>query len=139
MTKKQNDPLDDMTRMVKRAKNFAARVLQKSKGADIQIKDVTEASQLLQAIAGLSRAVANLEKVRLERDGAIRMALKVLSEDCRARLEQKPKLWVALQKELYAAKDDRVAKLKENPRASLPNKNQILLANQLDDENDLDQ
>ena len=130
--KRQTDELADMTKMVKRAQLFAARILHRSKNSDIEIKDAGDASRLLQSIASLSRACCELEKVKLERDGSLRQAIAILGEDIRVRLERRPDLYAEVRKEIYGAQTHRIMEMKENDsRALLPSKTQ-LMANHLE-------
>lgn len=113
--KKQNDMLDDLAKTVRRAQLFAVRILNKSKAANIEITNSADAAKILQSLASLSRACAEIEKIKLDRDGAIKLALESLSADIKARLKNRPDLYDEVRKEIYGAKLDAAKAVRSKP------------------------
>ena len=114
--KKKTDSLDDMERIVKRAQIFAARILQRSKGSDIQLQDPSDAAKLLNSIASLARAATELEKTKMEREGAIRIAARLIwNEMERKWLRDNPKLLTKLRQEMDKVQRKLLQQQRETP------------------------
>lgn len=124
---KQSDPLDDVGRLVKRAQRFAASILKKAKAGDIVIKDAADANKLLQSIASLSRSTCELEKLRFEKAGALKIAMDQLAADVRLRLQGRPDLQAALHAELYGAHQALMQNLKSGMVGQVPNRMQSIM------------
>lgn len=124
---RQSDPLDDVGRLVKRAQRFASAILKKAKAGDIVIKDAADANKLLQSIASLSRSTCELEKLRFEKAGALKVAMDQLASDVRMRLQGRPDLQAALHAELYGAHNNLMVDYKKGMVGQVPNKVQSLM------------
>ena len=129
--KTQTDPLDDMGRIVKRAQLFAARILQRSKGSDIQLKDPSDAAKLLNAIASLSRAATELEKTKMEREGAIRLAARAIWDELyRKWLKSNPGLLREVQLEISREQQEMLQEQYKNPCGAVSGKKERMAITQ---------
>jgi hypothetical protein len=86
------DPLETAQRIVKKAQRVVKAVLNNTQDTDVALSNGKEIAQFISAVAQLTRASGDLERVKSERDGAIYLAGRELMRQLKVLLEDRPDL-----------------------------------------------
>jgi hypothetical protein len=89
----QKDPLVTSERLVKKAQRIVDNIMGNSDDLPIALGSAKEAAQFLGAVAQLTRAAADLQRIKTERDGAILLAGRAIMGEIRRLIRERPDLY----------------------------------------------
>lgn len=93
-TKKPEDPIATSGKLLKRAQGLVRNILaQNQDNTDLKFQNVQNANQFLSALSQLTRAVADLERARLDKEGSMRLAGRQILWELSAGLQKDPDVW----------------------------------------------
>lgn len=88
----KKDPLDTAQNTLRKAQRLVKRVLENTEGTEAALTNGKEIAQFISAVSQLTRAQADLERARTDRDGGIILAGRAILQRLRELMRQDPML-----------------------------------------------
>ena len=87
---RSGDAVSQGGKLVRKATKLIENILKNNTADDLRFKDIREVSSFLSSLAQLTRAASDLERIRLEREGSMKLAAQQLLWEFYEITEQDP-------------------------------------------------